>query len=342
MRRVPLSPAMLRLLTLAALSLTYAVMLLGAYVRLTDAGLGCPDWPGCYGRLLAPAAEQAAALSAVDPDTYSARPYDAGKAWREMIHRYGGGGLGLLILALTALTGLCARRHFPLSLGVLALVILQGLLGMWTVTLLLKPLIVTAHLLGGMIILSLLWLLWLRQTAAVGQPPRSLAAAKPYAWLMLAALALQIFLGGWTSSNYAALICPQFPQCRADLWLPPIDFAQGFTLWRETGVDYEGGVLNAAARPAIHLSHRGGAVLVLLSGLLLGWRLFRSGDRAARTLAVIMLSLLGAQIALGVGNIVMALPLALALAHNGGAALLLLSVVTIAYFCYGARRDERR
>ena len=344
MRRVPSSPPRrkpLLWLTVAALCLTWAVMLLGAYVRLTDAGLGCPDWPGCYGQALAPPPEQAAAWRAAAPDRYAARPYDAGKARREMIHRYGGGGLGLLILALTALAGLRARPHFPLALTTLAVVILQGLLGMWTVTLLLQPLIVAAHLLGGMLILSLLFLLLLRQTAPDGMfsppPARRLPAATPFAWLMLLALIMQIFLGGWTSGNYAALICPQFPQCRDGLWLPPVDFAQAFTLWRGPGMNYEGGVLDAAARTAIHLAHRAGALLVLLLGLALGLRLLRVGGRAATRLAAIMLCLLAVQIMLGVGNIAMALPLSLALAHNGVAALLLLSVVAVVYFCRGPR-----
>ena len=330
-----------RWLTTAALLLCAVVVVLGAYVRLSDAGLGCPDWPGCYGHLTVPATEQA-------PAGY-ARPLEHAKAWKEMIHRYAASTLGLLILGLALLSFRAgAPRILPRVL--LALVIFQGLLGMWTVTWLLKPLAVTAHLLGGMTTLALL--AWLRLSVRDGgsgapAPARELrderaawralqeapaADTRPggirvWAALGLALLAGQIFLGGWTSSNYAALACPDLPTCHGQLW-PELDVPEAFTLWRGLDRSYEHGVLDNRARVTIHHLHRVGAVVVGTFLLLLGAWLWRK-DAPWRRLGQALVALVAVQIGLGLSLIVLQLPLPLAAAHNAGAALLLLAVILL-------------
>jgi len=314
----------------AALTLTFGVVVLGAYVRLSDAGLGCPDWPGCYGHLDVPdLAHQIAEANAAYPH----RPVDPAKAWKEMVHRYFAGALGLIVLALAALAWrrrLAPDQPVALPLGLLGLVVFQALLGMWTVTWQLKPLVVMAHLLGGLAILSLLAWLVLRQ----GRYGKDLAAAggsalRGYALLGLVLLVGQIALGGWTSANYAALACPDFPTCQARWW-PPMDFRDAFVLWRGLGVSYEGGVLDNEARVAIHMTHRLGALIVFLYLLWLGWRLLAGGlGRSVRIAGCCMIALLVVQVALGIANVVLYLPLPVAVAHNGGAALLLLVMVTL-------------
>ena len=314
------------LLNLACL-LALAVILLGAHVRLTDAGLGCPDWPGCYGHLasLPETAEEIRAARAQDPRGV----YDAGAAAREMTHRYAAALLGLLG---ALLAGLCWSRHGDARLraGMLALLALlaaQSLLGMWTVTLRLQPLIVTLHLLGGFATLSLLW--WMRMRHLGQFPP--LGAARPLralAALAVAALLAQIALGGWTSANYAALACPDFPLCRGQWWPDGMDFAQGFVLWRGAGIDYEFGVLDSPARTAVHVAHRTGAAATALAVLLLGAGSVRSPQPALRRGGVALLILLAAQIALGAANVLLHLPLGVALAHNAGALALLLAALT--------------
>jgi len=313
-----------------ALALTFGVVVLGAYVRLSDAGLGCPDWPGCYGHPDVPElAHQIAEANAAYPH----RPVEPAKAWKEMVHRYFAGTLGLIVLALAALAWrrrLAPDQPVALPLGLLALVAFQALLGMWTVTWQLKPVVVMAHLLGGLAILSLLAWLVLRQgrygegVAAVGD-----AALRGPALLGLVLLVGQIALGGWTSANYAALACPDFPTCQARWW-PPMDFRDAFVLWRGLGVSYEGGVLDNEARVAIHMAHRLGALTVFLYLLWLGWRLL-AGDsgRAVRVAGWCVVALLLVQVALGIANVVLYLPLPVAVAHNGGAALLLLALVSL-------------
>ncbi len=303
-----------RWLALAVLALCCCVVVLGAYVRLSDAGLGCPDWPGCYGQLVVP--QDHAAASAAYPQ----RPLEAHKAWKEMIHRYLASVLGLGIVAL-AVAGWRRGPARGLLGGMVALVIFQGILGMWTVTWQLKPLAVSAHLLGGMSTLGLLaWLnarLW-RPARRSGPAPRALATAA------LLALAVQIFLGGWTSSNYAALACPDLPTCHG-VWWPKTDFGEAFVLWRGLGTNYEFGVLDSPARTAIHLSHRIGAVLIGGFLLLVAVLLYRRPPWRGWGL------LLGAgvslQITLGVATVAFGLPLAVAAAHNAGAALLVLILV---------------
>ena len=321
-------------LALAASALALVVVVLGAWVRLSDAGLGCPDWPGCYGHIGVP--DEAHELAAANA-AYPQRPVEAGKAWKEMIHRYAASILGLLIVAIAVLAWRAARRGEgvgKLPYALLALVVFQGLLGMWTVTLLVKPIIVLAHLAGGLSTLALLWWLVLRHASlGDGQPAPTRLRGPALAALLV--LVLQILLGGWTSTNYAALSCPDLPTCQGQWW-PQMDFADGFTPWRGLGVDYEGGVLANESRVAIHVAHRLGAIAAApLVGLLalLAWR---SGG-AARPVGALIGVLLLLQLALGLGNVLFSLPLAVATAHNGGAALLLLSLLSLLHLLYPAK-----
>jgi cytochrome c oxidase assembly protein subunit 15 len=301
--------------------LALTVVMLGAWVRLTDAGLGCPDWPGCYGRLVVPDE----ATPAHELGAEFERPLEAGKAWREMIHRYLASTLGLVCVALAAIAW--RNRGDPAQplrtpLALVALVVFQGLLGMWTVTLLLKPIVVVAHLFGGFATLSLLFALGRWRSVRVPAPGAGLRILGIAAG---GALVLQIFLGGWTSANYAALACPDLPTCQTQWWPAIADFDEAFVLWRGIGVDYEGGVLDHPARVAVHFAHRLGAILATLLIILLGWRLARK--EATRPDGLAVLALVLAQVSLGVSIVWFGVPLAVAVLHNGVAALLLLSVV---------------
>ena len=307
--------------------LALVVVVLGAWVRLSAAGLGCPDWPGCYGHLnVEQAAQNTDAINAAFPQ----RPFVYHKAIKEMVHRYFASTLGLVCIVLAGFAiWNRADPDQPIKLPVVlvALVIFQGVLGMWTVTLLLKPLIVVLHLVGGLTTLALLsWLAIPPQRRSVG--PDNLRLRR-IATAGIVALGLQIILGGWTSSNYAALACPDFPTCQNSMW-PQMDVKDAFVLWRGLGIDYEGGVLNHPARVAIHFTHRLGAVfaaLVLGYLVVTTWRLTTS-PKARRTAQILGLVLL-AQLILGPAMVIQALPLPLATAHNAVAALLLLSVVRL-------------
>ena len=324
------------LLTLISLTtlLALVVIVLGAYTRLSDAGLGCPDWPGCYGRMLIPEGQD---FMAEANELYPDRPLEAGKAWKEMVHRYAAGGLGFLIL-LIAIVALKDRKNpdtpFWAPMILLALVIFQALLGMWTVTLLLKPIIVMGHLLGGMTLLLLLVWLFL---SLYYQPSRNATntamKAPSYSWAVLALVILyiQISLGGWTSANYAALACPDLPQCQGE-WLPPMDFQEGFLLWRGLGVDYEYGVLDPPARTAIHFSHRVGAVITLLLISLVCLRCLQVMNERIKNSARVVLTLLFIQFGLGMANIIFTLPINVATAHNGVAALLLAATGVLLFY----------
>ena len=305
-------------MALAGIALASVVVVLGAYTRLVDAGLGCPDWPGCYGQLGVPTGvAEIARAEAAFPDA----PVEAEKAWVEMIHRYAATTLGALILVIVALA-LKNRQPWRLPLGLAVLVIAQGAFGAWTVTLKLWPQVVTAHLLGGFATLALLGVLALTERPTpLFQVGRSL---KRLATVALGVLAVQVALGGWLTSNYAALACPDFPTCHG-AWLPEMDLHTGFDVTQTVGPNYLGGLMSSDARVAIHFAHRLGAVAVLLVVGILAWRL---GNRAAGWSLAAVLAL---QLGLGIANVVFALPLAVAVLHNAGAAALMLMLVAVRF-----------
>jgi len=301
--------------------LAVVVVTLGAWVRLTDAGLGCPDWPGCYGRLIV---SEAIATDPAAAELTAERPLETGKAWREMIHRFFATGLGIVCLALAGIA--LARRREPgqpliLPLVLVPLVVFQGLLGMWTVTLQLLPLVVVLHLLGGFAVTACLFAL-----ASGRVPPLpEVRGSRALGLAAGAALIVQIFLGGWTSSNYAAVACPDFPTCQTQWWPAVADFGEAFDLVHEIGPDYEGGVLDHPARVAIHFVHRLGAIVAAALLALFAFRLMRSpGGRPA---GGAVLAALAAQLGLGIGIVLLGVPLSIAVAHNGVALILLLTVV---------------
>jgi heme a synthase len=317
---------MFKKLALIAAALALFVVVLGAYVRLSDAGLGCPDWPGCYGSLSVPQSESALQHAQT---AYPDSPVEGHKAWKEMIHRYFAGTLGLLVVGIFV-AGWRARKSIKVSpwlptfLGLL--IAFQAALGMWTVTLLLKPAIVTAHLIGGMSTLAIL--VWIAHRHWGLVSGRYLQSSNLRFWVRgaLVVLFAQIFLGGWTSTNYAALACTDFPTCHG-AWFPDMDFANAFHLVRELGVDAAGKTLQLTAYTAIQWTHRVGALVTFIYLGLLGLRLLK--EPQLKKVAHIMLGLLVVQIALGVANLLLHLPLVLAVGHNMGAALLLTTVVVI-------------
>ena len=356
-------------LAVLAAVFAFGLVMFGAFVRLSNAGLSCPDWPTCYGKATWPHHEQAvAAANAAFPD----RPYEASKAWREQVHRMLAGTLGVLVLLLALLSArrdrtvmlaiivsavfaaagvalylhgerdwssglallaillptagafwLRERAAQKMSVLALAVIIFQAMLGMWTVTLLLKPIVVMGHLLGGITTFGLLAYAALR-CHGFGSRDDRFAVLRRWVVLGIVLLACQIALGGWTSANYAALACgTDFPTCLGQ-WAPPTDFRQGFVLWREVGVNYEGGVLDMAARSAIQIAHRIGAVVVFCYLMWLAWRLARSGFRAGGIAVAVALIV---QVLLGISNVHFGLPLPVATLHNGGAALLLFTLL---------------
>jgi len=323
--------------------LALVVIVMGGWVRLSDAGLGCPDWPGCYGSFLVPSADHAVAAAT---NAFPERPLEAHKAWREMIHRYAASTLGFAIMLIAGLA--IANRKDPqqaikVPVVLFFLVCFQGLLGMWTVTLLLKPLIVMAHLLGGLSTLGLLFWLFCENgwPASPSDATANKNRAVPTAGLVaLFVLICQIALGGWTSSNYAALACPDLPTCLGEWWPEQADFSEGFIMWRGLGQNYEFGILEAPARVAIHFTHRLGAMMAFLVIVFAAHKYLRAGlGRRVSTAALLVLIALVTQISLGISVVWFGLPLALATAHNMVAALLLTSVINLNHAVLRARPE---
>jgi cytochrome c oxidase assembly protein subunit 15 len=309
-----------------ATGLTLFVVVLGAYVRLSHAGLGCPDWPGCYG--LADWPTETLEIEKANQN-FPERAVEPEKAWKEMVHRYFAGILGLIVLSLF-IWAFIKRRYMsyqlPLIIG--CVIAFQATLGMWTVTMQLKPVIVMLHLMGGMLTLSLLFWLALSKTNGI-KPYRYGGHVKQ--WMVGFALFLvviQIMLGGWTSSNYAALSCVGFPLCNDEVW-PKMNFSEAFIMWRGLGVNYEFGVLDAPSRVAIQITHRIGFVVLSIYLIWLSSRLMK--NRELMPLGITVIVLLIIQVLLGIANVTLNLPLPVAVAHNGVAALLLLSLVALLY-----------
>ena len=310
--------------------LALCVIVFGAYVRLTDAGLGCPDWPGCYGFVTVP--QTAEDYLSVE-ENFPGEIVDEGKAWREMIHRYIASLLGFLILLMFLKDFFSFRKDegslkdLKLSGALLALVIFQGMLGMWTVTLKVHPLVVTAHLIGGLTTLSLLFFYY----RSIETDSEKFISAPNVLFVGLSILILQIILGGWTSTNYAALGCPDLPLCYGEVWPSNMDFEEGFLKWQEVGVNYEGGQLSPSGRTAIHFVHRLGAIVALIALGLLGLRYLKHASDRVRGASILMLIALSAQLAIGILMVWFGIPLFLATAHNAFAALLLLSFINLLY-----------
>ncbi len=308
-------------LCIAALVMAFIVVTLGALTRLLDAGLGCPDWPGCYGQLTPPSSEQ-----------LTGNIIDEGKAWMEMIHRYLASALGLTILIVAVKIEIDKSVNNKvrwLSRSLFLLVVVQGIFGMLTVVMKLLPQVVTLHLMGGMLILASLFVLILKL-----QSTRSVATSgnlRPLALTVLILLSCQITLGGWTSSNYAGLACPDFPTCQ-NQWLPDLALADSFNITEMSDRNYEGGLLNAQSKLTIQVVHRFVALVFLLSVLVLFLHLWKTPY--LRNQATLLLGLTFLQLGLGIANAVLMLPLPLALAHNTGAVLLLLSVVYINFILF--------
>jgi len=299
----------MRTLSALAVVLTFIVVVAGAYVRLSDAGLGCPDWPLCYGKPV-PA-------DIADSDALA-------KAWKEMGHRYLAGILGVLIVVIMVVSWKSRKAQW-LATAIALLVLFQATLGKWTVTMLLKPAIVTAHLLGGMTILAMLLWLWLSLSSSKTRFPGLQVPAA----MALATLAVQIALGGWVSANYAALACPDLPLCLGRA-VPPMDFGNAFHVMRELGQTSEGALLSREALTAIHWTHR---LFAVAAFIVIGWAALRAFP-VMQGLAIAIAVLLALQVALGIANVALGLPLPLAAAHNAGAALLLCAVVVLNFFSF--------
>ena len=309
------NPRLLCNLVRTAVVLALVVVVVGAYTRLVDAGLGCPDWPGCYGQIFVPDTQEGiTAAESQFPDS----PIDVEKAWVEMGHRYLATGLGLIVIGIV-IVAWKTKELLTLPLTLLGLVILQGAFGAWTVTLKLLPQVVTLHLLGGLITLGLLfwYLLKLRPIAWCAQR----FEVRCHVILFLAVLFIQIALGGWVSANYAALACPDFPLCHGE-FIPSMNLAEGFNVLQQIGPNYLGGELTIEGRIAVHFAHRWWALVVVLVGLPLLFRL----NSVGRT---VLGSVLGIQVMLGILNVLLAVPLTLAVLHNAVAALLVVSTISL-------------
>lgn len=316
-------------LTTFTLILTIAVGMLGAYTRLSDAGLSCPDWPGCYETLILPKDRTALAQA---QQTFPKQPLITAKAWKEMLHRYLAATLGFLI-ALLALWSIARRRKNPsqnlwVPCLLVAAVAFQIILGMWTISLKLLPLVVAGHLMGGMTIAALLAWLW-RGAKPKGNTARTQRSIKFWAMLGFLILLAQIFLGAWTSTNYAALACPHFPFCHGNLF-PALDWGNAFNFVSPIGPNYEGGHLTMNARVTIQMVHRYGAFIT--AAFWIPFALYLMCNKINKTLrpwGYLILTLLGIQFVLGVLNVVKLLPIHVAVSHNGLAMILLISIVAL-------------
>jgi cytochrome c oxidase assembly protein subunit 15 len=321
----------LRRLTNIAILLALLVVMLGAYTRLTDAGLGCPDWPGCYGRMVLPMQQHELTQAQT---MYPAVPIETRKAWTEMVHRYAAGTLALLIVTI-GLTACWKRRRLRVSAVVpctlIILVLYQALLGMWTVTLKLLPVVVMGHLLGGILIFALLCFF---RSQLSRQVPYTTSW---HTWIGIGAaiVLLQIALGGWVSSNYAGISCIGFPKCNG-LWWPDLHFSRGFNVWSPVGANYQGGVLDSASRVTILFIHRLGAVVTAMYVLALACMLWiRCKYPMIRILSGSVIVTVLVQFTLGILNVVYLMPLWVAVAHNGVAAVLFAMMLSLLYFTRG-------
>jgi len=331
---------------LAASGTLFAVLVivLGAFTRLVDAGLGCPDWPGCYGHILWPMDEaEVAAANAAFPEA----PVEHDKTWPEQVHRLLATSLGLFCIAFVMMAYRQRQKGFNapirLALMLLAMVIVQGMFGRWTVTLNLWPQVVTAHLIGGFTTLSLLWLLTLRlQNRRWQMTPHVCAEIqrlKPLLLVTLSVVIVQILLGGWTSTNYAALACPDLPTCQGKWW-PNMDFTKGFNFAQDIGPNYLGGLMENSARTAIHFSHRIGAIVVTFVVSYLVYRLLRIKHKSTSQWAIMLAFVLFLQICLGLSNVYWSLPLPVAVAHNAVGAMLLLTLVGLCHRFYTSQANQ--
>lgn len=308
---------------------TLCVILMGAYTRLSDAGLGCPDWPGCYGMMKVPS-QHSELMQA--QDAFPGQEIEPKKAWLEMIHRYIAGALGLLVLMIfiLCLKKLDAPKKLPTFIAIL--VLFQAALGMWTVTMKLMPVVVMSHLIGGFTLISLLLLLYLR-TKPLRIPGDDFVARRlaPLALAGMGVLILQIMLGGWTSSNYAALACTSLPICEGD-WYQNLQLTRAFNPFQGEHETYEFGVLDYYSRMTIHVAHRFGAILTTGILLWLAYQLFtQSQSVMLKRASLVLTGLVILQVGLGISNVVLHLPLGIAVSHNAGAAILLLTLVFINY-----------
>ncbi len=318
-----------------AVILALFVVMLGAYTRLTDAGLGCPDWPGCYGKMVLPSVMDATRVDA--QAMYPDIPIESRKAWTEMAHRYAAGTLGILILLLAVVARFGpkeARVSSVFSVILVGLLFFQAALGMWTVTLKLLPVVVMGHLLGGMTLAALLtWYRWHLSAFSKSHLKRF----SPWVGLGIVVVFCQIVLGGWVSANYAGLACIGFPTCNQH-WLPTFDWVRAFDVFSPVGANYQGGALDLAARVTIQWVHRVWALVTALYVLGLASALLRTIQvSAVRCMAIFASGLVLLQCVLGVVNVVYMLPLAVAVAHNGVALLLLMSMVSLYYLVSGRR-----
>lgn len=337
----------LPVLTLAACLFALVVIGLGAFTRLVDAGLGCPDWPGCYGHLIVPITNKAQQLVNIH---YPETPLIAYKAWAEMAHRYVVGCLSILIIAIVTMIFLKREYRRPsnilLAIFLILLVVYQILLGRWTVTLKLLPAIVTQHLLGGFLILSTLWVIYLinarRNLAA--QVTEKKQILLPFAFIALILLLLQILLGAWTSTNYASFSCPDFPFCQNKQVALPMHYKDAFNVFSPVGVNYEGGVLSNEARQTIQMTHRLGALILtlyLLFFISFAFSRLKNSSQVLPTLYLI-LGLLVIQLSLGIANVILKLPLLSAIGHNLVAVLLLLAIITLIFKLASVRYEFAR